>query len=79
MEDTITQELASHGTASWLLTSGLLSFGLVALLVALQQTNNPWIYVAIIAISFREIINRHRLSDPDESVPSWWPWGKKSE
>ncbi len=43
MEDTITQELASHGTASWLLTSGLLSFGLVALLVVLQQTNNPWI------------------------------------
>jgi hypothetical protein len=79
MEDTIVQELASHGTASWLLTSGLLSIGLVALLVALLQTNNPWIYVAIIAIEFREIINRHRLSDPDESAPSWWPWAKKSE
>jgi hypothetical protein len=79
MLNTIIQKLASRGTGSWLLTHGLLNIGIVALLVALLQTNNLWIYGAIIAISFREMINRHRLSDPDESAPSWWPWATKSE
>jgi|APHM01.1.fsa_nt_gi hypothetical protein len=79
MEDTIIQQLGSRGTASWLLTHGLLNIGIVGLLIALLQTNNPWIYGAIIAISLREMINRHRLSDPDVSAPLWWLRDKKSE
>jgi hypothetical protein len=72
MEDTILQEVASHGTASWLLTRALFFIGLVSLFVASIQTANPWIWTGIVFIFFAEAINQRRLSDPDNPMPSWW-------
>ncbi|MFB6251640.1 MAG: hypothetical protein ABEI27_08150 [Halobellus sp.] len=74
MEDTILQEVASHGPASWLLSSAMFLTGLIALFVAAIQTDNHWILVGIILITLAEAINRRRLPDPDDPRPSWWPW-----
>lgn len=74
MEDTILREAASYGTASWLLSYAMFLIGLIALFVAAIQTNNGWILVGIVFITFAVAIDRRRLSDPDDPRPSWWPW-----
>jgi hypothetical protein len=71
MEDTIIKEVASHGTASWRLEWGLFTAGFVALLWAHVQTGNVLIYWGIILVVFSRLLNRVRLSDPDEPEP-WW-------
>lgn len=71
VEDTILQEVASHGTASWLLSYAMFLTGLIALFVAAIQTNNGWILVGVVLITFGEAIDRRRLSDPDDPRPSW--------
>lgn len=74
MEQTLLKEAASHGTASWLLTNAMFLLGVVALLVATVQTDNPWVWVGLVFFLFAEAIDRRRLSDPDDPRPSWWPW-----
>lgn len=74
MEDTILQEAASHGGASWLLSSLLFLTGLVALFGAAIQTGNQLIIAGVVLISFAKAVDQRRLHDPDDPRPSWWPW-----
>lgn len=74
MEETVLQEVAAHGTASWVLARAMFLAGVIALFVAAIQTTNNWILIGVVLITFAEAINRRRLSDPDDPSPSWWPW-----
>ena len=73
MEDTLLQEAASHGTASWVFEQVLFLAGLISLFIASIQSENPWIMAGVTFILFAKALTQRRLSDPDDPLDSWWP------